>query len=391
MSRVVAQAGHVPVLDGVRGVAIGLVLANHLTAFGGPHAIDQWWNYLAWWGWIGVDLFFVLSGYLITGILLDARDKPGFFKNFYARRALRIFPLYYAILIGSAFILPSLLPPDKAARFGSLGDEIVFYFLYLQNFTIANAGATRHGILDVTWSLAIEEQFYLVWPSVVFLVSRRALTRVCVGLFAFALVARLYLIHAGTFTAFGVYVLTPCRLDALAVGAFLAIQQRENPRFGAWARAGRSTFLLAGGAALAIVVIELLVGAVDGWAPGFGPVSLRAGFTLNAVAFGGLLVWVVLSRAESLLARLFSSRPLTFLGKYSYGLYLVHLPIRALIRDRVYGPSYVGPPRQFFTIAGSELPGQLLFYPLALAPILFVAWISYHAYEKHFLKLKRFF
>lgn len=366
-------------------------MVSHLTGFGGTNPVDRWLQYLGWWGSIGVDLFFVLSGFLITGILLAARDKPKYFRNFYARRALRIFPLYYAILIACVWVIPGLLPPAKAARFGTINSDLPYYFLYLQNFTIAKLGAPQHGILDITWSLAIEEQFYFVWPAVVFFLRNSTLKRVCGALFVLALLSRVAVIAAFDVTGFAVYALTPCRMDALAVGAYLAIKQVELGTLQAAVPAARWITAICGAGALGLVILELAIRATYAWAPGLGPFTIRIGFSLVALAFGGLLVIVVCANPASLMGRLFSSRALTFLGRYSYGLYLVHLPIRAVVRDRLYGPSYSRPPHAFHRFMGSELPGQLLFYALAAIPILATAWLSYHLFEKHFLRLKRFF
>jgi peptidoglycan/LPS O-acetylase OafA/YrhL len=382
---------HVPVLDGIRGLAILLVLVTHLTAFGGTHAFDVWFNYLAWYGWIGVDLFFVLSGYLITGILLDSRTSSHYFKNFYARRVLRIFPLYYAVVTLSLVVLPGVLPAAQAERFGRIAGDEPYYWLYLQNFAIARAGQTRHGVLDVTWSLAIEEQFYLVWPAVVYVCSPRALKRLCAALFAVAFVARWIAYRELHLAPFSVYVLTPCRLDALATGALLAVRAREPGGLAALVPSARRLGLAAGAAALALVVIERLAGVVTVYDPGWGPVSILVGFPLVALAFGSLLVLVVEAPAASRLHRAFASRPMRFFGAYSYGIYLVHLPVRALVADKVYGPAFRAPRHAFLNVGGTEILGQLLFYPLALAAILPVAWLSYHLYEKQFLKLKRYF
>jgi peptidoglycan/LPS O-acetylase OafA/YrhL len=326
---------------------------------------------------------------LITGILIDSRGGQRYFRNFYLRRALRIFPLYFAILLLSVFVLPRVLPPDKAARFGAVDSDIVFYFFYLQNVPIAAAGGMRHAVLDITWSLAIEEQFYLVWPFIVQLFRPAALKRVCLGLMGFALLFRITYVLAYDPPAFAVYVLTPCRVDALAVGAYLAVCQRDSGGLAGLGRYAPRVGLAAIGLALAVIALELRYGLTPLTAPGFGLYSLMFGFSIVAVGFGALLVHLLLSPERGWLQRAFSSRPAVFLGKYSYGIYLVHLPIRAVIRDRFYGPSYANPPSRFLTWAGSELPGQLLFYPLVLVPILTVAWLSYHVFEKRFLALKR--
>jgi peptidoglycan/LPS O-acetylase OafA/YrhL len=385
------HAAHVPVLDGIRGLAILLVLLCHLTMYGGEHRFDGWIDYLAWWGAIGVDLFFVLSGYLITGILVDARGRPGYFKNFYARRVLRIFPLYYAVVALSLLVLPRFLPPAQAARFGKIAGDEPYYWLYLQNFSIARAGQWRHGVLDVTWSLAIEEQFYLVWPTVVFLCSARAMKRLCAALFLVALVSRAVAARWLHLPAFSVYVLTPCRLDALAAGAYLAVRAREPSGLRALVPLARRLGPAAGGAALGIVVLEYAADLVTNYDAGWGPYSVLVCPSLVALAFASLLVVVVEAERGGRLHRAFASRWVCFFGVYSYGLYLVHLPIRALVADRVYGPAWRSPRHVFLSVGGTEILGQLLFYPLALAAIVPVAWLSYHLYEKQFLKLKRYF
>ena len=385
------RAKHVPVLDGIRGLAILLVMACHFTSYGGQHAFDVWFQYLAWWGWVGVDLFFVLSGYLITGILLDTRDRPRFFRDFYARRVLRIFPLYYAVLVFSLFVLPRFLPPGHAARFESIAGDEPWYWTYLQNFAIARAGRTRHGVLDITWSLAIEEQFYLVWPAVVYLCSRRALERIALSLFAVALAARAVGSLVYHLPTFSIYVLTPCRVDALAAGALLALRARAPGGLAALVPAARRVGPLAALAALALGVVEKLTGVASTYEPGQGPCSIVVAFTLWALTFGALLVLVVEAPAGALLHSVFASRVLRFFGMYSYGLYLVHLPVRAAVAIRVYGPTYRSPAHPFVSVWGTEIFGQVLFYPLALAAVVPVAWLSYHLYEKHFLKLKRYF
>jgi len=385
------RQGHVSALDGIRGLAVLLVMWCHLTGYGGTHAFDDWFHYLAFWGWVGVDLFFVLSGYLITGILLDTRRSPRFFRDFYARRVLRIFPLYYALVVLSLHVIPRFLPHDQAERFGQVAGNEIFYWFYLQNFTIARAGGVRHAILDITWSLAIEEQFYLVWPAVVYFCSPRAVERLCAALFAVSLAARIVASRHFHLAPFSIYVLTPCRMDALAAGAFLAVRARKPPGLAALVPAAKRVGLAAGLAALGIGVGEHVAGLATIYQPGQGPISVLLGFTLVALAFGALLVVVVEAPPTSRLHRVFASRWLQFFGVYSYGLYLFHLPVRAILAIRVYGPAYRAPPHRFFATHGTEILGQLLFYPLALAVIVPVAWLSYHLYEKRFLALKRYF
>jgi hypothetical protein len=157
---------HQPALDGVRGIAILLVLFHHFTVFDPITGVGAWLGFAALLGWCGVDLFFVLSGFLITGILIDARGSSRYFSSFYMRRSLRIFPLYFLVVFLSFVVLP---------RFPALHDVLAGptdvvqwpYWTYLVNFAIADRAQFLHGILDISWSLAIEEQFYIVWAVVV--------------------------------------------------------------------------------------------------------------------------------------------------------------------------------------------------------------------------------
>jgi peptidoglycan/LPS O-acetylase OafA/YrhL len=382
-------AAHLPALDGIRGLAILAVMLYHMTVLTSRTPFDRAYLALLEWGGYGVDLFFVLSGFLITGILHDSKPLPSstlhppsspprpsrYFLNFYARRTLRIFPLYYAVVFFSLVLLPHI-PNPKAARFGSIAGDELWYWTYLSNYLIAIRQAWRHGILDVSWSLAIEEQFYLLWPAVVYLCSRRTLTRVCVALIFTALATRtaMVLLHAHPIATI---VLTPSKFDALAAGALIAITVRHTGVL-PWLPAARRTLPL-GAAAF------LLLYSLGGWRWDSAPM-LTLGYTALATTFGSLLL---LSLPTSPLphfpASLLSHPLLRMFGRYSYALYLFHLPLRALVRDTLYGPS------QFPTLWGSQLPGQLLFYPLAISLTLVAALTSWYLLEKPFLSLKRYF
>src|SRR5262245_35087776 len=173
--------GHQPGLDGVRGVAILMVMAIHFVGDSTARTLGQTLLVkAAGYGLLGVDLFFVLSGFLITGILLDAKNRPHYFRNFYALRTLRIFPLYYAVLAVLLLLIPAvttLSPLLEQAR-----EQQGWLWTYTTNFYVAYTSSWR-SLTYVThfWSLASEEHFYLVWPLVVFALRRKALERVCVG------------------------------------------------------------------------------------------------------------------------------------------------------------------------------------------------------------------
>src|ERR1700760_1369307 len=180
---------YMPALDGLRAFAVLAVLLVHFPWMPTPRLALlerlHLWPILRY-GWVGVDLFFVISGFLITGILLDSKHTASYFRNFFARRALRIWPLYYAVLV-FVFILCTFLRPHGT------GAEILkwgwpYYILYLQNFVFSDNGVP---LLGVTWSLAVEEQFYITWPFIVLLCIRKRLLTITVALFLASPVIRL--------------------------------------------------------------------------------------------------------------------------------------------------------------------------------------------------------
>ena len=183
------QAGFIPALDGLRGIAIILVMLHHFTYYRPTSGIDALIGSVLFFGWTGVDLFFVLSGFLITGILLDTRGSERYFTSFYARRTLRIFPLYYLVLFLAFVVLPKF-PAVHPVLAGQADVPPQWpYWLYLTNFSIADRGWV-HGWVDVAWSLAIEEQFYLVWPLVIWLCPPRLVAWLCTAIFVAEVFAR---------------------------------------------------------------------------------------------------------------------------------------------------------------------------------------------------------
>lgn len=357
-----------------------LVLLLHCTVLVPRTPLEEGFLSVMRLGRTGVDLFFVLSGFLITGILFDSKKQSRYFRNFYARRVLRIFPLYYALVIFSLLILPHFAHP-KLANFSRIQGDELYYWLLLSNFSTAMRHEVRHGILDVTWSLSIEEQFYLLWPLVVAFLDRQRLLKLCAVIVATALVVRWGLAARGAHWL-TIYTLTPCRMDGLAVGAFIALYLRAPEAEAALARLlklARPLLIFSTVALLPIGYFESLR------EEDAGRLGQTVFYTLIVLFYGALLVMAIAAPAGSRLGRVLGSRFLVFLGTYSYGIYLVHLPLRAVIRDLVFRPA------QFFTVLGSQLPAQLVFYGMAGTLAVAVAYASYHLFEKHFLKLKRYF
>ena len=312
--------GYIPALDGVRGIAICAVLFVHsypMVTATLPQATALMISQVADVGAFGVDLFFVLSGFLITGILVDTRSSPNYFRNFYARRFLRLFPLYYAYLA----VVALLLPPFHALLRTSMADYTGnwwWYILYFCNWKPGNAAGDPW--LGHFWSLAVEEQFYLVWPAIVLFLSRRYLT-VCCGVLAL-LSFCLRVAWAHDHTAWNViYRLTITRLDTLALGALAALAVRSQ-RWRPLCEQYAGVLTLAGMAAFAIV------GATTGSFSWSKEPMQTIGALTAAVGFAGLVLCAALYRSGPLY-RFLLSPVLTAYGKYSYGIYVYHIVILA--------------------------------------------------------------
>lgn len=204
-------AKHWTVLDGVRGLAILLVMSYHFTmGMSGQSLYSRLLFKLTTVGWCGVNLFFVLSGFLITGILYDTRSASHRFRNFYMRRALRIFPLYY----GTLLVLFGLLPWMNRWTDGFKGIEHAWPWLWTYSTNLLILLQGKWFPLSHFWSLAVEEHFYLVWPLVVFTLDRKSSVRVCLALIAIAFVVRIGLVRQGL--VLSAYTLTLSRMDGLA-------------------------------------------------------------------------------------------------------------------------------------------------------------------------------
>jgi peptidoglycan/LPS O-acetylase OafA/YrhL len=363
------STGRVPTLDGLRGVAIALVFLHHTSVVVGPWntartEFDRVCAMLGFAGWCGVDLFFVLSGYLITGVLLDARGRPHYFRNFYARRALRIFPLYYGVLTLVALAAASGLVRGP--------DSFLWYWAYLENWLYVANGAFSSTLAHF-WSLAVEEQFYLFWPALLYWTPRRWLLGAVAVAIPLALVARTALslaIRDDSARTVATYVATPCRIDALALGGALAVALRSERWRDVVRRAAAPVFLGSGAAIAAVFLLRGGLAIRDPWVH-------TVGFSLLAFFFGALLVLAVSSPRDSRTARALSLRPLRWIGVVSYGIYVVHW----IVLQR-FGDAFRLPP---------EVP--FLFRHLATAavfavPVLLLAAASWYAFERPILRWK---
>jgi peptidoglycan/LPS O-acetylase OafA/YrhL len=326
------------------------------------------------WGQYGVDLFFVLSGFLITGILVDSRQKPDYFKNFYIRRVLRIFPLYYGVLAALFFLFP-LVPAFRGPTLETLGEHQLWAWLYGVNFFSALRGDWALPYIDHFWSLAVEEHFYLLWPFVVWVLGRRPrlLMGVSLGVVVLALLARIACSLAGV-NAHALYVMTPFRLDGLALGGFLAVLWRQP--------GGRA--LLVRALPRVVLLTAVLFLARFGWSrltSAGSSVLHPIRESLMTVFLGSLLVWALVSEPRSAIGRFFSSRAMVFLGTYSYGLYVYHHFFSYYMTT--HGTEFALTER-----IGSHGLAVLVQAVVGIALSLAVSVASYQLFEKSFLRLK---
>jgi peptidoglycan/LPS O-acetylase OafA/YrhL len=346
-----------PALDGIRGLAISLVLYLHSVPSGLPnHPFLGWILKMGRFAWSGVDLFFVLSGFLIGGILLDAVESPAYFKTFYIRRAYRILPPYAIVLLLAVAIHRTVFWLPQ-------------YLVFLQNVWMAMIGSFGITELSMTWSLAIEEQFYLTLPLAIRFAPRR---RLVLGLASVVLLApfvRWIVYHAFAFHEFkgrivAVYALTPCRADALCVGVLVALAYRTPwlcPKIMEW-----RNYIYAAFALLGIAGFVILLGPSRGFP--FGAFGL--GYSFVAALYALLLMCVLLS---SRFSAIFSWSPLRSMGILAYGLYLFHGAFIDLFRWLM--GKFLAP-----HIAYSIGP------PIAIVVVIPIAALSWKYFEKPLVK-----
>ncbi|MBP7777746.1 MAG: acyltransferase [Acidobacteria bacterium] len=364
---------HVPELDGVRGLAIAMVMALHFinNQVIPTNVLERVAIKLTNYGLWGVDLFFVLSGFLITGILADAKGKPRYFTNFFARRSLRIFPLYYGVLLTMTVLVP-------AAALRAIDPQLLevralwpWLWTYLTNVYLASETSFSIPYVSHFWTLAIEEHFYLVWPFIIWSLATRPAMRACLVLGLGALALRVYYsvtapehLYAG--------VLTPCRIDALCAGAWFALAARDGD-----GQVRRRTLQVAGLAGLTIVVVSVWHFAFHQAAALLLPLRSSA----LAVFFGALIYSAAHHDGLHALKAALRFGWLRHLGRYSYGLYVFHGMV-------AYGMHRYGVPALFDDLTRVHTVNSLLMVTCGVGVSYAIAIGSYHGFEQPFLSLK---
>ena len=362
------STAQIPALDGIRGLAIVWVVLHNASdlAIAPSRGIAHLFVLLTHPGWIGVQLFFALSGFLITSGLLAAQGAQSYFRSFYARRALRILPLYYGVLLLMLVVLPHLA--TLAAPFTTAGQAPLWLFT-------ANMFDVPYGFGHF-WSLSVEEQFYLFWPLVVFRLPARRLLIVCLWIAAGALMLRCALVAHGI-GWWTLYTFTPCRMDALALGSAGACALCV-PAVSAWLRCHLRSLSVW---TLAVFIVGIpLTHAYDR-----GAMSVETfGYTVLAVCSAAAVTLTAVTREAPAWspAAVLRSGLLRSCGRYSYAMYVFHGLVHKLIGEpwlhRQFGPE----------------PGvaATLTYSLAVLAVSYALGLaSYHLFEKHFLRMKRWF
>lgn len=339
-------------LDGVRAIAVFMVIFFHFffkPELNFPPLLIKFANF----GRTGVSLFFVLSGFLITRILIATKESPGYFSNFYIRRSLRIFPLYYLYLTLIFIILPLIagkpFPPFNLQ---------VYNWIYLQDFALAfrwEHVSPRH-----LWSLSVEEHFYLFWPLLIYLLTVGKIVITSVSIIVIAFVVK-YLMIEYDYIA---YYFTFARIDELSMGALLAVLEIKNKLIDKNA----NKFLLIS-VALAIPTVALLAIFTD-----LGSAIIQiVKYNLLAFTFLGIIAYVISIGETSWPKRFLRNKPMVFAGKISYGLYIYH-PLCIAAVCSIFPKMNLA-----------------LVFVIALGFTILVASASYYLFELNFLKLKRFF
>ena len=360
-----------PALDGLRGAAFLVMFAYHY--------LDVPW------GWTSIDIFFILSGFLITGILFDMRDDPHRVRNFYIRRTLRIFPLYYGVILVLALLYPIyhwnwswgyLVWPVY------LGNLVKFLYpflpnAYLDTVTVAHLQSQAFPRVDLFfghfWTLCIEEQFYLLWPCVVFLIKdRRKLMYICVAFLVACPIMRVMATHLlpEFMVAEGANIwFTPFRIDTLLLGGLLALVRR-GPNARMMPAVARSGFVLL---SAVILVWFFVIARARLLAPEYPYPPWSSTWALVIVDLFGACLIVMALEFRSVTFRVFNLRALRWVGRVSYGAYIFHDIPHAM---------YVRAARHY-----------LVHWRLGSAAFAFVctmlmSWASYRWYESRFIRMK---
>lgn len=365
-------------LDGMRGIATILVISYHIFKRGDYFTTNEALHFitsLTLYGWYALDTFYVLSGFLITAILLRTKGDPHYYKNFYVRRSLRVFPLYYFVLALMLFSMP-ILDPDYVAE---IPRALPFYLFYMQNLFHFLSNFQGTVFLSVTWSLAIEEQFYLLFPFLVYYTRKETLVKICGGIIILSILSRIlaafFWTNVAQMTNFFFYN-TFTRFEEIAFGVLIAVAFTYPEWKSKLARISLPVFLISYPALLIFEVVT----STDIPHPAYSNVPLTVvGYTLASIFAAALIVTLTTRSETSLIRRIFRSKFFVFWGNRSYSIYLFHMPVGLLLLDYLWR---------------SELRGwyvYILYIGLTFGITILISMLTWRFLEKPMLGLKKYF
>ncbi len=362
MTTIPAKRSYYPALDGLRGIGCLLVVVYHNFPF-----IHQY----LFFGWLAMDIFFVLSGFLITDILLNTFGEENYLKNFYIRRVLRVFPLYYTTLILVLLFFP--LIPGLPIQLDYFVANQAWFWTFTQNWLLIFYPSSTQFALNHLWSMAVEEQFYLLWPLTVAAIRKpKILFALLVFILLSFIVLRfwLWINQVQGLAYYNFYTFT--RIDGICIGCMVALLQKVNTNL-----LGKNmAIIVVGFAAFNFLFYLVNLKHQDSF-----PYLALVGFSTFSMIFG-LLVYDIINYQTPFLTTLFNINFLKFLGRISYGTYLFHWPLYLIIK-----------PFLFHWASGnlSTLGAQFLVSTISTLAAYVLGYLSYQYFEMRFLRLKKHF
>jgi peptidoglycan/LPS O-acetylase OafA/YrhL len=353
---------HYSALDGLRGLASLLVVIYHNFGF---------INHYFFFGWLGLDIFFVLSGFLITDILLSTVGNANYLRNFYARRILRVFPLYYVALLIFLLVLPNI--KNIPLQLNYYVNHQAWLWFYLQNWLYVFYPSSSQSTLNHLWSLAVEEQFYLLWPLIIMALRKAKYILLFISLVLLLTIGLRYwawVNHIENFAYYNLYTFT--RIDGICVGCMVALLQRINPKF-----------LVKNTAAIVSIFagFNFLFYFFNRRYQFSFPYLAIIGYTTFAMLFG-LLIYDMVNRQTKFFTSFFSVGILRFCGTVSYGCYIIHWPLYLATKHYL---------EQFAEQHIGCISPQFFASTIATLASYGIGYLSYRYFEMRFLKLKKYF
>ncbi len=352
-------------LDGIRAIGILMVLFKHF--YGALLNVSFFWT--------SIDLLFALSGLLITGILIETKNSPNYFKNFYIRRALRIFPLYYLLIFIFLFYILFITNSPQSLKYFT--NNIGYFLFYCQNWYFINYGIPDGGHLNHTWSLAVDEQIYILWPLLIFLCKNKSqLIWLCITTILFSLFFRLWYINfylsSVPLDPYAAFHNTFCRIDSFAAGSLLYCLMRFNVFF----LNTKNALILF----FATIFLVIIIGLKDNNFNFTGYYMNSYGFTLMGLNF---MTWIYFSftTKNKFLIFILQNSLLRYIGKISYSLYVFHWFILMLLLPT-------------FNIFFKRILNQnsnFLSITFCVVTTFVISALSYKYFEKPIIKLKKKF